>query len=745
MKTRFSIWAGLECTVNRVGDGYYNQCEQNGHNDRLEDLQLFKNLGVERIRYPFLWEVAAASAKPNTRFDWSWADERSAELQRLGLTPIAGLIHHGSGPKDTNLLDPHFPEYFQNYARQFVERYSWIEDYTPVNEPLTTARFSGLYGTWYPHQRNDASFFKALIHQVKATVLAMKEIRKVQPKARLIQTEDLGRAQGTEPLQYQVDFENQRRWLSFDLLTGRLNSSHPFWNYFLSQGISQADLEWLVENPCPPDILGLNHYLLSNRFLDHRLEHYPEYLHGGNGRDRYADVGAVDTRAAELPRAEIVLAEAYERYKIPIAVTEVHLHGFREDQMRWLLNMYRSCQRLQDKGVPIQAVTPWSLLGSFDWNSLCTKFDQFYESGIFDVRSEKPRPTGLAHMIQAWTKGEEFHHPVLEEVGWWERKERSAFGPSLEATQKNQPASQMKPLLITGAGGTLGRAFVRICQQRNIPYRALQRSDLDITNFKQVQKVIQESQAWAVVNTAGYVRVDQAESEPERCFQENVEGPTNLAQACADRKISFLHFSSDLVFDGSRQDPYTESHLVAPLNIYGRSKVESEKQVQKAYPDSLIVRASSFFGPWDEHNFIYQVLKTVSQGKHFYAASDITVSPTYVPDLVHLCLDLLLDQEKGVFHLTNEGHISWSDLARLATDIAASQDKHVPGEVVARPSSDLNFTAARPKFSALKSERIRVLPNFEDALHRYFKDLEIPLDISTQNPSQTLNTTEAAL
>src|SRR5689334_22796470 len=111
MKQNIPIWAGVECTVNRVGDQYFHQCQKNGHEKRLQDLELFKELGIERIRYPFLWEVAAKNST-TTDFDWSWADERTAELQRIGLTPIAGLIHHGSGPEGTDLLDPKFPEKF---------------------------------------------------------------------------------------------------------------------------------------------------------------------------------------------------------------------------------------------------------------------------------------------------------------------------------------------------------------------------------------------------------------------------------------------------------------------------------------------------------------------------------------------------------------------------------------------------------------------------------------------------------
>src|SRR4051812_16366796 len=136
------MWAGLECTLNRVQERFVDQSLKNGHHDRMEDLQMFADLGVKKFRYPCLWEKTAPEDLEH--FDWTWLDERLGEFKRLGITPIAGFLHHGSGPKYTSLLDPDFPEKLARYARAFAERYPWIEDYTPVNEINTTARFSCL-------------------------------------------------------------------------------------------------------------------------------------------------------------------------------------------------------------------------------------------------------------------------------------------------------------------------------------------------------------------------------------------------------------------------------------------------------------------------------------------------------------------------------------------------------------------------------------------------------------------------
>src|SRR5206468_12353573 len=111
---------------------------------------------------------------------------------------------------------------------------------------------------------------------------------------------------------------------------------------------------------------------------------------------------------------------------------------------------------------------------------------------------------------------------------------------------------------------------------RGLPHQLRTRQGMDIATPEAVETGLDALQPWAVVNAAGYVRVDDAERERERCFRENVEGPAVLAAACARRGIPLVTFSSDLVFDGRKQDPYVESDPVAPLNVYGSSKAKAE-------------------------------------------------------------------------------------------------------------------------------------------------------------------------
>ncbi|HEV7904717.1 MAG TPA: family 1 glycosylhydrolase [Pyrinomonadaceae bacterium] len=725
------LWAGVECTVNRVGEEFYDQLERNGHAARIADLNLFAALGVRSLRYPVLWERTAPEGLEHA--DWSWPDARLTRLRELNIRPIVGLLHHGSGPRHTSLVASDFPVQLAEYARAVAERYPWVDAYTPVNEPLTTARFSGLYGHWYPHGRDAATFARALVNQCRATALAMRAIREINPHAQLIQTEDLGKTFSTRALRYQADFENVRRWMSLDLLCGRITREHPMWSYLTRvASVGELELEWFNAHPCLPDVIGINHYLTSERFLDERVERYPDRAVGGNGRHRYVDMEAVRVCAEGTAGARVLLREAWERYGIPLAVTEAHLGCTREEQMRWFKEVWDAAQSVRADGVDLRAVTAWSLLGSFDWCSLLTRRNGKYEPGVFDVRCSGgvPRPTALARMLRDLAAEGEHSHPALDSPGWWRRLERLQYPPV-----RRQPAAtkaltskqgldmrrgNARPLIINGATGTLGRAFARLCERRGLSYRLLTRAEMDIADPLSVEHALAEFEPWAVVNTAGYVRVDDAEREAEKCFRENAEGAATLAAACARRGVALLTFSSDLVFDGAKESPYVESDAVSPLNVYGRSKGEAERLVFAELPSALVVRTSAFFGPWDEHNFITAALRALAEGRKFVAADDALISPTYVPDLVGASLDILIDGEQGIWHLSNEGAITWAELARLAARRAGLD----AGLVEARPTALMQHVAPRPLYSVLASARGQLLPTLEDALERYLNERE---------------------
>jgi len=701
------LWAGPECTVNRVGDVFRDQLEETGFAARADDIDRLASLGVASVRMPLLWERTAVLGDAA----WRWSDERIARLRDLRVGCIAGLIHHGSGPPPVDLLHPDFAEGLARHAREVAERYPHLSDYTPVNEPVTTARFSGLYGVWHPHRSSDAAFVRMLLNQLEGVRRAMKAVRDVNPAANLVQTDDLGFTHAVSRLQYQAIFENHRRWIGHDLLSGRVDKRHPLWRYLRRHGASEQELMGWVEDPCPPDVIGINYYVTSQRFLDDRLEHYPSCMHGGNRRHRYVDVETVRVHGELLDGLQARLQETWRRYGRPMAVTESHLGCTREEQMRWFFQCWQAAQNARDAGANVRAVTAWAVFGTVDWNTLVTQQQSHYEVGLWDVRGPSPRATALALLAQQLARGQAPDHPVLEGAGWWQRSLRHLY--PAHGIERSLPAAG-RPLLITGGRGTLARAFAHLCHMRGLPYRLLGRQELDIADDRSVQSALDRWQPWAVLNAAGYVRVDDAQHDP-RQWRENSLGPQVLARACARRGVRLVTYSSDLVFDGRKGAPYVESDVPNPLNQYGRAKALAERWVEEANPDVLIVRAAAFFGSWDEHNFLTSGLSALRRGERWEAADDVVVSPTYVRDLAMSSLDLLIDGETGLWHLSNQAALSWFDFARMAARAAGLDESAIDPVRMAG-------IAPRPAHVVLHSERGRVMPDLDDALSRYLEE-----------------------
>jgi dTDP-4-dehydrorhamnose reductase len=711
------IWGGIECTINRVNNSFLDQLEYAGLYSDIP-VTAITGLGVKKIRFPVLWEKH--QPEKNTVIDWSWTARQVEKLRDNNIDVIAGLVHHGSGPAYTNLLDPKFPVLLASYAKKVAERFPWIKYYTPVNEPLTTARFSGLYGLWYPHKKNEKSFFIALLNQLKGIVLSMQEIRKINPLAQLVQTEDLGKTYSTLKLQYQAKFENERRWLTYDILCGRFNKHHKLWKYYQRIGIPVSLLNFFTDNPCIPGVFGFNHYVTSERFLDENITQYPKELRGGNRKHKYVDIEAARVKLEQPHGAKVLLKEAWERYKQPLAVTEVHLHCHREEQIRWFKYIHEAACSLNEEGIPVKAITAWAMFGSYGWNKLLTVPAGEYEPGVYDMRGGYPRATALTSYIKSITHQKPFIHTYFtERSGWWQRSSRFLQQPSVEKMEMHPSMKNFtRPVLIIGKTGTLGNAFSRICDHRAIPYKVMSRQDCDIAVERTVEAAIDFYKPWAVINAAGYVRVDDAESDYERCYRENHTGAAILAKVCNEKGVKLVSFSSDLVFDGAKNTPYVESDKTNPLNVYGRSKAESEKDLSLIAPSSLIIRTSAFFGPDDQYNFLHWVETNLAGNCAIRVANDILVSPTYVPDLVNTTLDLLIDDESGIWHLANNGAITWYELAKKV----AAYYNYNASLIIGIPASGMNYSALRPGYSVLGTERGHILPSLENAIDRYFAE-----------------------
>lgn len=651
--TSLELWGGVECTIARIGEGYRDQVAETGHHDRIGDLDLVAGLGIRTLRYPVLWEALDPDIVPGR--SWDWHDERLRHLRELGIDPIVGLLHHGSGPRDTSLLDPGFAARLAQHARAVAERFPWVARYTPVNEPLTTARFSALYGHWYPHRRSYPDFLRALVNQCRATVLAMEAIREVNPAAELVQTEDIGRVFSTEELAYQADHENGRRWLSLDLLFGRVGPDHAFWPVLLENGIAESELDTFLATR-PPDLVGVNHYLTSDRYLDQDLFGYPPHLHGQNDWQHYADVEAVrvaelDGLTGPLPR----IREVALRYPAPIAITEVHHGCSRDEQLRWFHEVWNAGTAARQEGLDIRAVTIWSLFGACDWNSLLTRTERIYEPGVYDARGREPRPTALAHAARALTETGRFDHPVLAQPGWWHRPER------VYASKRAAPSVATRrsaTLVLLAEPGPFTSECLRIARRRGLEMEAI--SPRPCASLAEAC----DRPVWGILDASGAATAPSLRRD----------GFLTWLNLAADADLPYVFLSRSDVFSGRPGYGFVERDRPSPPSIAGRRRAAQEELALTRHPRALVVRAGSLFGPGTELPGQGPVRTGAARGQE---PSRHAGEFSYVPDLLHVVLDLLLDEENGIRHLVNDGpssadaRSSTGTGARLATERGA--------------------------------------------------------------------------
>jgi dTDP-4-dehydrorhamnose reductase len=241
-----------------------------------------------------------------------------------------------------------------------------------------------------------------------------------------------------------------------------------------SSSASRSDCARIADGTCPPDIVGINHYLTSDRFLDHRTERYPASSRG-SVRSGRLPISRRSARWRRARRRRGALREAWERYRLPLALTEIHLGCTREEQLRWLAGAWDAATALRAEGLEIVAVTAWSLLGAYDWSSLLTRREGTYESGAYDVSAGVRRPTALARLIRDLASGHAPRERLIAPPGWWQREARLVYPPHRIAPSEATRAPPRRdddgaPLLILGATGTLGQAFAGACRLRDIPY-----------------------------------------------------------------------------------------------------------------------------------------------------------------------------------------------------------------------------------------------------------------------------------
>jgi dTDP-4-dehydrorhamnose reductase len=633
--TILESWAGLECTVNRIGETFWDQFAYDGAPTYAQFIAECSDLRLDALRYNVSWERLTSDVS-----GWEQVTRDLGAMRDHAIRPIIGLVHHGSGPPTTNLLSPCFAKGLAAHARDTVERFSWVNEWTPVNEPLTTARFAALYGIWYPHARDEQSFWLALLNQIDATRLSMREIRTINPAAILVQTEDLGRTYATASLCSQSGFDNTRRWMTWDLLEGRVDASHPLWNRMVALGFGDR-LRAIADDPCPANVIGVNHYLTSDRFLDHRTQNYPAERCGGNTDARYVDVEAIRILGSAPAGLQGALIEAWDRYATPLAITECHNACTREEQMRWTADAWQIARSLRGEGVDILAVTAWAAAGSRNWASLLTRDDGHYECGVFDGRAGKLRPTAMVPLLRELASDELPSHPAIGGKGWWRRDIRFAHRQVGRAAPVSAydvvPRDTLgdAPLLIAGGPGTLGRTIASGCRHRGLKFVLTDHADLDVTSALSIDGALDRFRPWAVINATGCA--SDTDHGVGRCGDIDDIGMTLLANACRNAGIHYTDISGNPVFDE-----------------YG-----------------LTLTASAFVSLDNAHNDADAGRTGVLAGHSPKAAADYSALPTGVPDLIDRLLDLIIDGETGVRNLSNGGSTSDdAEMERAAITVA---------------------------------------------------------------------------
>ncbi len=342
------------------------------------------------------------------------------------------------------------------------------------------------------------------------------------------------------------------------------------------------------------------------------------------------------------------------------------------------------------------------------------------------MRADPPRPTAIARLIATIARDGVAGHPLCGGEGWWRRDIRLLHPPAVRpADAQGRPSARLTvrasapPVLITGASGTLGRAFAASCERRGLDYVLTDRRQLCLGDPASMLARLRDRRPWAVINTAGFVRVDEAEADPAPCLAANATGAIELARMCVDRGIPIVSFSSDLVFDGSAGRPLVESDPTSPICVYGRSKAALEQGLQAMGSGTLIIRTAAFFSSRDPFNFAHEVVRRLSNGDSIAAAEDLIVSPTHVPDLVDAVLDLLIDGEAGIWHVANAGEASWAGFAGQIAD-ACRLDRRKVRPV---PWRTLGLRAPRPRYVALGTQRTALLPPLAESVALFAREM----------------------
>lgn len=286
-------------------------------------------------------------------------------------------------------------------------------------------------------------------------------------------------------------------------------------------------------------------------------------------------------------------------------------------------------------------------------------------------------------------------------------------------------------IAIIGSGGRLGAALVRTYHEK-FDVVGFNHDDLDLTNFGEIRIKLGGDNFDVLINAAALTNVDLCEKEPAHAFQINAEAPRALAEISREKKAKLIHFSTDYVFDGQKNESYTEDDPARPISVYGESKRAGEEQVLAVSDNYLVVRVSWVFGP-GRPSFVDAMIARARENEQVAAVADKFSTPTYTKDiaemLMHVVARVTDPGYSGLLHFANAGSCSWQEYAQHAIDCCHRFGVPLKATTVApvKLVDMKNFIAPRPRYSVLGTGRFTRLTGFpprawRDAVAEYVRD-----------------------
>lgn len=288
-------------------------------------------------------------------------------------------------------------------------------------------------------------------------------------------------------------------------------------------------------------------------------------------------------------------------------------------------------------------------------------------------------------------------------------------------------------ILLIGAGGQLGSEWRQKFNQREIPFIPANSSDIDITDQNAVDQLIDRTQPDMIINCAGYTDVDRSETDHQQVMRVNRDGVRHLAEAAYRHDAKLIHYSTDYVFPGYKEDKerfsrgYNEEAPVNPVNFYGKSKLEGERALRENHDNFIIMRISWLNGVYG-HNFIKTIIRLSRSKDEIKVVNDQFGAPTLASNVVRNTLNLIQNDFRGTIHLSCGGLATWYDVAKKVLDHTGANTKLIPVS-----TEEFGGQAARPYYSKLDTGKLRSFEgsriiNWQDGIDQLLQNPRFKVD-----------------